>query len=228
MNNLLTLTSSATLFFDFDGLLVDTEPLHYQAYRKMMENNHLPFPWDFSTYVSMAHTGAQGLNQMIAEKFPDLLKKKKWDALYAEKKREYERLLEREGVNWMPGAPSFLSLVKSLEIPHCVVTNSARKQVDLCKTHLPLLKQIPLWVTREDYKNPKPAKDGYVKAIEWMRPQGIKIGFEDTLRGIAALKGAHIDPILICSKEHPQMGQTQEGYPHFESLECALKKIQPE
>ena len=228
MNNLLTLSSSATIFFDFDGLLVDTEPLHYQAYRQMVENNHLPFPWDFSTYVSISHTGAQGLNQMIAEKFPDLLNKKGWDALYAEKKSLYEQLLEREGVNWMVGAPSLLSLLKSLGISHCVVTNSTRKQVDLCKTHLPLLKQIPLWVTREDYENPKPAKDGYIKAIELIRPQGIKLGFEDTLRGIAALKGAHIDPILICSKEHPQMRQREGWYLHFESLEYALKKFQTE
>ena len=221
------LSNLTAVFFDFDGLIVDTEPLHYQAYRLVFQENGLPFPWDFSTFTSVAHTSANGLSQMIARAFPHFFQIKSWQKLYEEKGRYYKKLLEKSRLKWMPGAPSVLNCVKQSKTFYCVVTNSTREHIELCQTHLPLLKQIPLWITREDYTHPKPSPDGYLKAIERAHLQGEMVGFEDTLRGVVSLQNAHIHPVLICPQTHPQMNKSPKvSYLHFESFDPVLKKWQ--
>jgi len=213
------------IFFDFDGLLVNTEHLHYEAYRQMLLQNDSSFPWDFPTFASIAHKSSTGLCQTITSYNPELVERKGWETLYNEKKACYQNLLKQGCLELMSGADQVLNLVKGADIPHCVVTNSTREQVELIQQHLPILKQIPLWVTREDYANPKPAPDGYLKAIEIMNIQGKKIGFEDALRGIRSLQSAHIDPVLICPPDHPQMEEaSKEAYPYFSSFHDFLNE----
>ncbi len=219
------LSDLSAIFFDFDGLIVNTEPLHYRAYQLVMRENGLSLPWDFSTFVSIAHSSANGLSRAIIRIFPALFRSKSWKQLYAEKGRCYEKLLKKERLEWMPGALSILDCVQKSKVFYCVVTHSTRKHIMLCQNYLPWLKQIPLWVTREDYANPKPAPDGYLKAIELYHLEGKMVGFEDTLRGIVSLQNAEIDPILICPQAHPQMNQcANPNLPHFESLDLVVKK----
>jgi beta-phosphoglucomutase len=209
-------------FFDFDGLLVNTEHLHYEAYRRMLLENGASFPWDFPVFASIAHKSATGLEKTITSTYPELIEAKPWALLYEEKKRWYQYLLEKGNLELMPGATEMLAQIKKTGRPYCVVTNSTKKQVELIRDHLPLLNEIPLWITREDYDSPKPSPDGYLTAIERLNVKGKKVGFEDALRGIHALQGAGIDPVLICSEQHPQMAEALKEdllyFPSFSDL----------
>jgi len=199
------------IFFDFDGLLVDTEPLHYKAYQTLLKNHGVSFPWDFPSYIAMAHKSSVGLRNTITAHAPQLFETHSWEELYEEKKAAYDTLVEKGGLELMPGAKKMLEIVQAANIPHAVVTNSTFKQISLIREQLPLLKKIPNWITREDYKNPKPAPDAYLKAIEELGASDNMLGFEDSLKGIHALEEALITPILICPSDHPQLEKVQEG-----------------
>lgn len=214
------------IFFDFDGLLVNTEHLHYEAYRHMLEGRGCDFEWDFPTFASIAHKSATGLRLTIMDTYPEL-KEIPWDTLYEEKKQCYMELLRGGNLEMMPGAEEVLLSVQEAGIPNAVVTNSTSEQVRLIKSHLPILEKIPTWITREDYPNPKPSPDAYLKAIEALGGAKEKmLGFEDALRGIRALEGAHITPVLICPSDHPQMSEVEEDsllyFPSFKELLAAL------
>lgn len=214
------------IFFDFDGLLVNTEHLHYQAYEKMMLENGSCFPWDFQTFTAFAHKSSTGLYEKISEYAPNLVETKGWKNLYAQKKQCYQGLLQLASLELMPGVSQMLYLIEEANIPCCVVTNSTKEQVSLIKEKLPILEALPCWVVREDYDEPKPSPDGYLKAIQQLSlsPKGKMIGFEDTLRGIYSLQRAQIDPVLICCKNHPQMEDIARGScPHFTSFLSLLK-----
>ena len=203
------------IFFDFDGLLVNTEHLHFQAYQKMLEINGISFPWDFSTFCSIAHKSSEGLREAITSRAPDIVSKKTWEALYEEKTHQYINLLEEGKLELMPGAQTILEIVRIGRIPHAVVTNSTRTQTDLIRKKIPILNDIPHWITREDYQNPKPSPDAYLKAIEVLGKSDKMLGFEDSIRGVWALESASITPILICSPDHPQMEEIPE-----DSFDC--------
>ncbi len=206
------------VFLDLDGLLVDSERLHFRAYETMLSNRGCRLGWDFLTFLSIAHQSATGLKETILKQFPCL--KTPWERLYQEKTAAYLTLLKEGSVRWMKGAEQLLQELQKRAISHAIVTNSSKEQLLLIQDTLALLKMVPLSITREDYRFAKPHSDSYETA---MRSLGISakraIGLEDSMRGIFALKGAGIQPLLVCPRYHPQMAHlTDKSLPHTESL----------
>ena len=188
----------------------------------MLKNLGVSFPWSFTEFAAVAHKSSEGLRKMITAHAPTLVEKQSWETLYDQKKSEYGKLLEAGSLDLMPGAQTILETVQMAKIPHAVVTNSTRKQTEMIREKIPALNNIPYWITREDYDNPKPSPDAYIKAIEVLGKSDKMLGFEDALRGINALKGAAITPVLICSPDHPQMTELSKDsmryYPSLTSL----------
>jgi HAD superfamily hydrolase (TIGR01509 family) len=207
--------------FDFDGLLVNTEEIHFQAYKQMCSGRGFDLPWDFSRYCYMAHYDSDKLKNSIYEDLPDLYAlEPNWGVLYAEKKRAIIELLNEGAVRMMPGAEKFLKELAENDIPRCVVTNSPEDQIRIIKKYNPILNTIPHWFTRETYTHPKPHPECYLNAIDKVAPKAIKIiGFEDTPRGLKALMGTSAKPILISEVEYPEIPDFKnKGVLHFKSF----------
>lgn len=195
--------------FDFDGLLVDTESLHFEAYKEMCLHRVGVLLWTFAEFSAIAHFSASGLKEKLYETLPDL-QKWSWPELYAEKQARYQELLQTRGVSLMPGVDDLLKMLSSENIPRAVVTNSVSRQTELIVSLNPLLATIPHWITREQYQNPKPAGDCYQLAIQkFAKPGDEVIGFEDTPRGITALKTTKARPVLVSPVLYPQLGVEQ-------------------
>jgi beta-phosphoglucomutase len=192
--------------FDFDGLLVDTEGLHYKAYKELCRRRGYMLPWDLSQYLHIAHSDTIGIRQGLQALFPELLKEA-WEDLYAEKKKIYETYLQSGELSLLPGVEPLLKELARLNKKRCVVTNSPLLQINLIKSQIPVLQTIPRWFTRETYDKPKPAPDGYLKALHELKAEGDHvIGFEDSIKGYASLKQAGVTtPILICPPTHYQL-----------------------
>jgi len=206
--------------FDFDGLLVNTEMLHCKAYEQMLAHHGCFLSWSFYDYCDIAHYSTEALRDGVYDALPDLKKKQPdWNILREEKQAIYQKMLHDGKVEYMPGA---LELILSLEQTGkqmCVVTNSTSIQINAIKTALPDLERIPHWLTREDYGRPKPSSDGYLEAIKRYGKEGAQmIGFEDTVKGLRALQGTPITPILICPDDHPQLRHIDKTVHHFTSL----------
>lgn len=209
------------LLFDFDGLLVNTEPVHLQAYINICAKRGFKLDWDFQQYAQAAHTGGGALREAIYLKFPKLYEKEpQWEVLYEEKAAEYIDLIRRSPVDMMSGAQKLLEALEKAKIRRCVVTNSTKQQTDLIRAKIPVLDSIPHWITREDYLNKKPHPECYLRAIQLYGEKGDRIiGFEDTLKGLNALQGCPLQPVLICSSHHPQLSAVLSNEVlHFESF----------
>ena len=217
------LTDYELILFDFDGLLVNTEELHYQAYLDMLKNHNVVLDLSFNDFAGLAHTSSTALKSFLAPLIPDI----SWDVLYEEKQTNLLGYLQSGKLSLMPGADKMLEFVQKSGIPSAVATNSRLEQIKTVQSHLPALNVINHWITREDYENPKPAPDAYLTAIKQVLPNAQTIlGFEDSMRGISSLINAGVDPILICSPDHPQM-KSAEHIPYYESFNAVLKKLGP-
>jgi beta-phosphoglucomutase len=195
------LQSIQIVLLDFDGLLVNTEQLHFAAYQRMCSHRGFTLAWSFKEFCDVAHQSATGLKEKIYTDLPALFAQEpNWQILYAEKKAHYLDLLREGSVCLMPGVGRFLSFLEQKKIKRAVVTNSPSEQILQIKAMLPLLSTIPLWITREQYKNPKPSADGYLRALaELSEPGDQVIGFEDTLRGFLALEAAEVNGVVVSS-----------------------------
>lgn len=209
------LSSYDIILFDFDGLLVDTEPLHFLAYKKMCSKNGIALNWDFVRFCKEAHLSAFGIWKAFQKEFPALLKKKSSDILYQEKKEIYQELLKTTTLKLMPGVDALLQALATSNTLSAVVTNSARPQVEPIREALPILNVIPLWITREDYPLAKPAPDGYLQAIEQLGKKERIIGFEDTLKGIHALQAAKVEAVLVT----PACPEEIKGFAYLDRID---------
>jgi beta-phosphoglucomutase len=212
--------------FDFDGLLVDTENLHYHAYCKMCSRHGFHLDWSFHRYSEAAHHHANELRDQIYAKFPLLqAKEPNWSILYEKKKQIFLNLVESGPVPLMPGVKELLLALQLANIKRCVVTHSAASLIKSIRQQNPILDTIPHWITREDYAHPKPHPECYQIAIsKWGQPQDNVIGFEDSPRGLNALLGTTAKSVLICPSDSPYLNSilslhTQvQYYPTFTSI----------
>lgn len=196
--------------FDFDGILVDTEPLHYAAYEKTCHQWNIPWKWSFEEYCQVAHHESQGFKKALYREFPLLLEEgPSWDLISESKKEIYIALVHSQSLQLMPGVECLLHALYDKKIPCCVVTNSLREQVEIIKKLQPVLQLIPHWITRDDCQHAKPSPEGYLLAIDRHASQEAIsnkriIGFEDTLKGFIALSQTPAYPVLICpaSRSH--------------------------
>jgi HAD superfamily hydrolase (TIGR01509 family) len=208
--------------FDFDGVLVDTESLHYASYREVCLRRGIAFSWDFEQYCERAHGETQGMQKALQRAFPELFENAlDWDILYREKKQIYTELLKASPMMFMPGAERILKELHRRNKAHCVVTNSSRNDTETIRRSLPALDNIPHWITREDYQLAKPSPEGYLKAMALYNfPKERTIGFEDTLKGFKALSGAVSHPVLICLEHCSHIAECLSmGGRHFTSFE---------
>ena len=204
--------------FDFDGLLVDTEKVHFAAYEKALKKRGYSLDWSFFRYCEYAHLSADALRKALTEKFPSLAQD--WTSFYQEKKESYVSLLQEGKISLMPGVEKLLIALEKRGTRRCVATHSSLQQVLLIRSQLPILDSIPHWITREDYHEPKPNPECYLKAISlYGKSKDRIIGFEDSLRGLEALKKTEkVLPVLICQGNHPLLAGWEGGL-RFDSFE---------
>ncbi len=212
--------------FDFDGLLVDTERLHYQAYVNMCAQRGFQLNWSFHRFSEAAHHKSNDLRDQIYEEFPDLkTQEPDWLILYEEKKRFFIELLEKGPAPLLPGVAPLLLALQENQIKRCVVTHSSASLIKRIRQQNPLLDTIPHWITREDYTHPKPHPECYQLAIsKYAQPHDRIVGFEDSPRGLHALIETQAKSVLICPPDSSYLEKTRllhphvRYYPHFNAI----------
>ncbi|PIS01988.1 MAG: HAD family phosphatase [Chlamydiae bacterium CG10_big_fil_rev_8_21_14_0_10_42_34] len=205
--------------FDFDGLLVNTEHLHYQAYVNVLAARGHALDLSFANFFELAHFNSTAWREALYANIPDL--DPNWERIYTEKKEEFSSLLSFGKVELMPGVDKLLLALEDAKIRRCVVTNSSIIHTRLIRAHIPVLETLQNWITREDYEKPKPNPECYLKAIAMYGKRGDRIiGFEDSVRGLQALKQTPALPILVCPAHHPLLSMAIDGAAaHFETFE---------
>ncbi|MBU6384266.1 MAG: HAD family phosphatase [Verrucomicrobia bacterium] len=205
--------------FDFDGLLVNTEHLHYQAYLNMLTERGYQTHLSLSHFFQLAHLNSSAWREALYADIPDL--EPNWQKLYDEKSAHYERLICSGKVELMPGVEPLLRALEKADMRRCVVTNSRLPQVQLIRSQIAILQTLPKWVTREDYEKSKPSPECYFKAISLYGKTGDRIiGFEDSIRGLKALRQTPATAVIICPKHYPLLEiALEEGGVHFESMQ---------
>lgn len=210
--------------FDFDGLLVNTEEIHYQAYIKMCADRGFNLTWTFNRYSDAAHHSATALQEQLYAQFPDLkAQEPNWNVLYEEKKAAFLYLVQEGAAHLMPGVHPLLLALDEANIKRCVVTHSPTPLVNLIREQNPILNTIPNWITREHYNYPKPHPECYLIAIQKLsKPTDQIIGFEDSPRGLKALLETTAKAVLVCPPDYPYVpkliAESITYYPSFTAI----------
>jgi len=180
----------SAVIFDFDGVLIDSEGLQYQAYSMVLER----FQVCVSREEYAAHWIAAGRGPEYAVRTYHLPVTPA--QLRALKQPLYHDLL-RQHVELMPGVQAALRRL----LPHHalgIATNSNQEDVNYVLRRFGLDGYFRAVVTREAYTSAKPEPDAYLIAAE-------RLGFapaqcvviEDAERGVIAAHRAGARPVAV-------------------------------
>jgi len=178
------------VLFDLDGVLTDTERLHWTAYRQVLRELGV----DMGIEEYRRWFIARGIGPEYTCRTYRLSLSP--DELRALKAPVYRVLLEA-GIRPMPGAREVLArLAGSHRL--ALATNTARVEVDLILAQLGLATFLRTTITREDYSRAKPAPDAYLAAAAALGLATRECAVvEDTERGAAAALAAGIPVIAV-------------------------------
>jgi len=176
--------------FDCDGTIVDSMPLHYVAWKQSLAE------WNCEFAEELFYAwGGRPVSEIIAALNQQHGLDMPVEAVAKRKESLYYELLPR-----LKAIPEVVEHIEAKHgrIPLAVVSGSRRNSVVGSLTSLNLLDKFETLVCAEDYKNGKPAPDGFLLAAERLgvAPADCLV-FEDTDMGIDAATAAGMASVRV-------------------------------
>ncbi len=193
------------IIFDFDGVIVDSEPLHYRAFLETFSSEKVQF--DYNTYVNqyIGFDDRDGF-RAIADDFDVSLADDDILRLLHEKAQAFDRIVE-QGIEAMPGAIQLIRQAASA-MPIAIASGARQSDIDIILrgiengTLTPLFKTI---VTADDVEKSKPDPQTYLIAAEQIgvKPEECAV-IEDTATGLQSAVAAGMKTIGVTHSYGPE------------------------
>lgn len=198
------------VLFDFNGVLINDEPLHQKLIEQLLiEENLRPNPDDFWRYC-IGRSDRACLTDLLASR-GRVVTDKYLETLIARKSRAYSEQLETlEALPVYSGIEELIAQIHAARLPMAVVSGALRSEIELVLKRIQLLSHFSSIVAGDDIQHSKPDPEGYLLAIDRLNQQnpGLDLqppdclAIEDSFAGIEAAKRAGI-PVVGVANTYP-------------------------
>ncbi|MBN2201061.1 HAD family phosphatase [bacterium] len=179
------------IFWDNDGVLVDTERLYFEATRRVLESVGVALTE--STFIETLMVRATGPWHLAVDRgFPE----SRIPDLKRERNAVYSKLITESDIA-VPGA---LETVRRLHgrAAMAIVTSSRREHFRIIHEKTGILQYIDFVIDAEDTTRYKPEPDPYLKALDRSGLSEAEcLAVEDSERGLASAVAAGIRCVVI-------------------------------
>jgi beta-phosphoglucomutase len=198
------------VIFDFDGIIVDSEPLHHQAFCQVLEPLNLPLSWGryYEHYLGFddrdvlrARFNEEGIH----------LEEAMMQKLMREKAEAFLHLIHAKGVKAYPGV---VALVRALhrELPLAICSGALMGDIQPILRVLDIEDCFAIKVTADQVHVSKPDPESYVEAFRRLKEQFAGrvtepsrcVAIEDTPAGIEAAQGAGLNVLAVQNTYEPE------------------------
>jgi beta-phosphoglucomutase family hydrolase len=174
----------AAVIFDFDGTLVDTMPLHYEAYKAAFATFGLELPRE-RFFANIGGTARETIVKFIGDQ-PCTVSVAE---LHGRKKELVQHMFATLDVPVLETA-KLLPLLAA-HYPLALASSGSRAGIEVILTRLGWQKYFRAVVTGEDVVQGKPAPDAFLLAAKLLgAAPGACFVFEDTDAGVTAASNA--------------------------------------
>ncbi|KAB8653873.1 hypothetical protein FH972_026171 [Carpinus fangiana] len=197
------------ILFDIDGTLCDSDPIHYNAFREMLQeigfNGGIPITEEFfSKNISGKHN--ENLCRVL---LPD------WDLPRARKfmedKEDMFRRLASEQLKPVKGLHEMRKWIEERGLKRAAVTSAPRPNAELLISMLGLSDFFEIIVLGDECERQKPFPDSYLKALQALQvSNNHAFVFEDSVSGVKAGVAAGM-PVVGMGLRNPEKFLTEAG-----------------
>lgn len=220
------------LIFDFDGVLVDSEPLIFRLTQQMaaMEGWQITSEEYYRDYLALDD---RGIVEHLYTSHGRTVNRARRDELVAWKARTYAEAIQ-QGLPPMPGAVEFVR-GDAARFPLAIASGSLRSEIEHLLTCLRLREAFKLIVSAEDTERSKPAPEIYLKALAGLNRQKSLsqrpldaaecLAIEDAPAGVEAAQAAGMKCLAIShTRPSPELSHAEWVVRGF--AEVSLEQIQ--
>lgn len=209
------------VIFDMDGVLIDSEPLHYEANRLLLKRK-FDIKLDYEYYKqyigsTVTHLWEKTRNDLIMEGHKEL---EAYEAIELRGMADEikEELINTDGYMEIKGAPAFVKSLKG-RYKLAVASSSYLKNIERNMNNLCITDCFDELVSGTQVKNPKPSPDIFLLAAEKLGvlPKECVV-IEDSENGVNAAKAAGMACVGFINKNSGDQNLNKADY-LFEDFE---------
>jgi len=198
-----TVSRPESVIFDFDGVIVDTEPLHYETFQEILAPHGIGFTWKEYMETYMGFDDRDAFLEAFRAHGTDL-DERRLKELIESKSIIFQEVI-RNGVSAYPGAVQTITSLHASGIPLAICSGALRSDI------LPILEQLGTAhcfthiVTADDVRKSKPDPECYSLAFQALlrtHPSLLStprnsLAIEDTPAGIRSAKMAGLSVLAV-------------------------------
>ena len=183
----------AGIIFDFDGVIVDSHPVHIEAWKAFFRSAGKAVGDEELSFVTEGAKREEILRRFLGDLTPEQIE------LYgAEKERLYQARASE--VKLIRGVAEFLGQVDVAGVPVAVATSGSRNRVERTLEAFGLLHRFRAIVTAEDVAKGKPDPALFLLAASRLRAAANQIlECEDAIAGVCAARAAGMKCMAIAA-----------------------------
>ena len=217
------------LILDMDGVLVDTEPLHIEAFARYMDELGIAYRREY-IHGFVGYSIEDNVRRINRELLPG----REVDVAEGVRQRDriYLDLLRSASLQPMPGIRELVAFCREKGWQVALASSSSREQVDLILDNLarngfPAARQLDAVVCGDDVANRKPHGDIYRQMLKRLNCEPDRaMAVEDSGAGVTSAKAAGIFCVAVRSPFVPdeQLAQADWVVDSVAQLAALLKE----
>jgi beta-phosphoglucomutase len=182
------------VLFDFDGVVVDSEPVHYDCWQEILTPFGIDLDWETYSEHCIGITD-RAMLAFLCSRSSRPLDVEVLAAEYPRKKDMFRERMGRIGIS-----PEIRELAQELRRSYKlgVVTSSNIREVGGLLESAGLMPYLDTVVHGGEVKHHKPAPDPYLLALERLNVK-TAVAVEDSRAGIASARAAGLDVVAIAN-----------------------------
>lgn len=188
------------IIFDFNGVLIDDEPLHFQSFRKTIQEEGLDLNWEEYCEKYLPYDDHSLFYQFLKDRNQQK-SPKEIETLIQIKSRYYFGAIEqhipiiRSSVAFVNAVPSTVGLA--------IASGATRQEIEPILDQLNLRQRFSSIITAADTTHSKPHPEAFLKALEELQQSNPNlerdetIVIEDSYRGVASAHQANLKCVAL-------------------------------
>lgn len=208
------------VLFDFNGVIINDEPLHEKLIEQILiEENLRPIPGEFQQ-VCLGRSDRVCLTELLNRR-GRVVSESYLIQLMQRKAQAYQQQLDSmQKLPLYSGLDHLIFQVRSLHLKLAIVSGAMRSEIELVLNRAKLAAHFPVIVAGDDITTSKPEPDGYLLAVERLNQEypdlqlqpSECLAIEDTPAGIQAAKRAGISVVGVANTYPFHMMQRQGNW----------------
>jgi beta-phosphoglucomutase len=189
------------VIFDFDGVICDSEGLHYQSLNTIFNRFGVDIPrevhWDkYLGYTDLENIEAVNHDYAMGLDDDEIHKQ------ILEKKIVFDELASKGSIV-IEGVAEFISMLIRNKIRIAICSGALRSDIDLMLSGAAFKDAFEVIVTADDVKHGKPDPEGYLLSLDKLNRSGDSVKasqcvvIEDSHWGLEAAAAAGTNPIAV-------------------------------